>query len=399
MHDFLNAGVRRFTSGWWLWALVLLALPNCTLDRSGILLPSHLNRGELPRSSAIMCDIEKFQGPTRRCATALDLEMGVPLAAAAEALVSGQASSVGLDFSPAAQVACGAGNPQAIDFQGSFPDGFAVCLNCGVIPTPHADATAVCVAQCRDLVDRGEAPFPSDILAFCEANARPSTHFPSSGCFDNACSEGGTLRSDFADPRRIPEPVVWRDLIGTTALGSNLTQTSPTTTGDIFAAGAVSEQWTNASDAYIEFEASENNLSHVVGFAQVPAACPFPCTDSDPGFADIDFALSLNNDGRVYVLEFGALVAGPDLNNSFGTYVAGERFRVRVKDNFDGTATVSYTRIVGACVPGNPCNETVVFSHAGPPAVGPPAVYPLRAAAAFREQNATLANVSIVRIQ
>ena len=65
----------------------------------------------------------------------------------------------------------------------------------------------------------------------------------------------------------------------------------------------------------------------------------------------------------------------------------------------DGTGTVSYTRIIGACVPGNPCNETVIFSHAVPPPIGVPAGYPLRVAAAFREQNGTLANVSIVRIQ
>jgi hypothetical protein len=397
MLDSLSVGVRRFASGWSLWVLVLLALPNCTLDRSGIVLPSHVTRGDLPRTSAIMCDIEKFQGPTRRCATAQDLAIGIPLATTAEALVTGQASNVGLDYSPAAQAACGAGNPQAIDFQGSFPDGFAVCLNCGVIPTAHADATAVCVAQCQDLVERGEAPFPSDVLAFCTANARPSALFPASGCFDNACSSGGTLRSDFADPRRIPEPVVWRDQIGTSAVGSNLTQTSPTTVGDVFAAGAVSEQWVRASDAYVEFEASENNLSHVVGFAQIPGACPFPCTDSNPGYADIAFAISLNFNGGVYVLESGVLVEGPDVSPehpmSFGPYAAGERFRVRVKDHFDGTATVSYTRVVGSCVPGNPCNETVIFSH-----VAPSAVYPLRVAASFREQNATLASVNIVRI-
>jgi hypothetical protein len=393
MLDVQHAGVRRFASGWWFWALVLLALPNCTLDRSGIVLPTHLTRGALPRSSAIMCDIEKYQGPTRRCATAEDLAMGIPLSMAAEALVSGQAGNVGLDYSPAAQAACGAGTPQAIDFQGSFPDGFAVCLNCGVIPTSHADATAVCVAQCQDLIDFGEGPSPTDPLAFCTANARPSTHFPASGCFDNACSEGGTLRADFADPRRIPVPVVWRDPIGVSAVGPNVTQTSPTTIGNVFAAGAVSEQWINGNDAYVEFEGSENNLSHVAGLAEVPSGCPFPCPDSDPGFADINYGLSLNSDGRVYVVEAGALIPGPDLNQSFGTYVAGERFRVRVKDHFDGTATVSYTRIVGACVPGNPCNETAVYAH-----VTPLASYPLRVAAAFREQNATLANVSIVRI-
>ena len=65
---------------------------------------------------------------------------------------------------------------------------------------------------------------------------------------------------------------------------------------------------------------------------------------------------------------------------------------MKLLDNFDGTATVSYSRIVGACVPGMPCNEIVFYEH-----VGAHAVYPLRVDTSFREQNGTLANVSIVR--
>ena len=400
--DFLKAGVRRLASGWF-WALVLLALPNCSLERGGIVSPHQLQPGDTPRSSAIMCDIEKFQDPTRRCATPHDLAIGIPLAQAAEALVSGRSSNVGLEFSPAADLACGTGHPQAIDFWGDFPTGSAVCLNCGVIPTLHADATAVCIAQCRDLFTFDfETTDPPNIMTFCTANAKPSTHFPMSGCFAGACSGDGTLLAGFADPRRMPEAVIWRDPINVNVVGSNITQMSPSTGGDVFAAGAVSEQWVHSGDAYVEFEATENNLSHVVGFAEVPDSCLFPCTDSDPGFADIDFALSLNSDGRVYVLEPtapGGIVPGPDINSSFGTYMAGERFRVRVKDNLDGTGTVSYTRIVGACVPGNPCNETVLFSHAVPPPIGSPADYTLRVAAAFREFNGTLANVNFVRIK
>jgi hypothetical protein len=392
MRDFLKASVRRFASAWF-WPLALLALPNCSFDVSGFVIAPYLDLGALPHTSAIMCDIEKYQAPSRRCATADDLVAGIPLAMAAEALVSGQTSTVGLDYSAAAQAACGVGNPQAIDFQGAFPEGYAVCLNCGdVIPALQADATAVCVAECQDLVANGPAPMPADSLVFCTANAHPSTHFPTSGCFDNACSDGGTLRSDFADPRRIPEPVLWTDFIGTSAVGSTLTDDSPPTGN--FDAGAVSTQWIHANDAYVEFEASEANLSHVVGLSQVSGGCPFPCTDNDPSIIDITFAISLNSDGRYYVVEGGTLVMGPDVGGSFGTYSAGERFRVKVKDNFDGTAVVTYSRITGACVPGNPCNETVFYMH-----LGSAAVYPLRVDASFREQTATLANASIVRIQ
>jgi hypothetical protein len=392
MRDSLKTRLNRFTSGWWLWAVVLIALPNCAFDSSGIGGPLTLAPGDLEHSSAVMCDIRKYQ-PIIRCATPQDLEIGIPLAQAAEALVDGRTSNVGLDYSPEAQDACGDGTPQAIDFFGAFPEGTVVCLNCEVIGTEYANATAVCIAECRDLVERGDGPFPPDIPSFCAATARPSTHFPAAGCFENACTEGGTLRTDFDDPRRIPEPVVWRSRIGTAAVGSNLTQTSASTMGDDFAAGAVSEQWIQVGDGYVEFEASENDLSHVIGFAEVPAACAFPCPDSDPGYADIAFALSLNVDGRVYLLERGLLVMGQDLNGSFGTYVAGERFRVRVKDRFDGRATVRYTRIIGSCQPGKVCNESLIFEQ-----VADSAEYPLRAAAAFREQNATLAAVDIVRL-
>jgi hypothetical protein len=393
MRHFLGADVRRFASAWWFWAVVLIALPNCSFDASGTGGPLHLSRGDLPHSSAVMCDIRKYQ-PIFRCATSQDLEIGIPFAQAAEALVDGRTSNVGLDYSPEAQEDCGDGTPKAIDFFGAFPEGTPVCLNCGVIGTEYINATSVCIAHCRDLVERGDGLLPPDVHSFCIATARPSTHFPTAGCFENACTTGGTLRTDFADPRRIPEPVVWRDRIGTAAFGSDLTQTSPSTMGNVFAAGAVSEQWIHEGDGYVEFQASETNLSHVIGFAEVPAACAFPCPDDDPGFADIAFALSLNLDGRVYVLEGGSLVMGPDLFGSFGTYFAGERFRVRVKDRFDGRATVRYTRIIGACQPGKVCNESLIFEQ-----VADSAEYPLRAAAAFREQNATLANVNIVRIQ
>ena len=397
MRDFLKRGLRRLASGW-LWALALLVLPNCTLDRSGLCCaPPHLNSGDAPHSSAIMCDIEKYQGPTRRCATAADLAMGIPLAQAAEALATGQAGNVGLDFSADAQAACGAGNPQAIDFRGPFPDGLAVCINCGVIPTVHADATAVCVAQCRDMAEHGGAPFPPDILAFCTANAHPATNFPASGCFDNACSTGGTLRSDFADPRRNPEPVIWTDLIGTAAAGNTLTRTAPTGAGGELNAGAVSTQWITHGDAYVEFEAGNAGLTRIAGLSQVPGACAFPCTDSDPGITNLPFAISLNFLGKVYVVENGAVPSDPahtEPDGSWGSYAVGERFRVSVKDNNDGTAAVTYSRVVGTCVAGNPCVENVFYTH-----VGPAAVYPLRVDTSFREQNGSLANVNIVRIQ
>ena len=261
-------------------------------------------------------------------------------------------------------------------------------MNCGaVMPAPYADATAVCVAECQDKVAAypAAAPLPPNTLAFCTAQAHASTNFLAIGCFTGQCTDSGTLRSDFVDPRRTPEAVQWIDLVGTMAAGNSLTRTAPAT--GMFDAGAASMQTIAKGDAYVEFEASESNKSHVLGLSLGAA-------DTDPSIADIGFAISLNADGRFYVLEGGSLIMGPDINGSFGTYTVGQRFRVKLTDNHDGTAAVTYARVNGPCTPGNPCPDTVFYTHAGAPTM-----YPLRVDASFREQPATLANVTIVRIQ
>ena len=390
MRDSLKASVR-WSLGW-LWAAVaLLVLPNCSFNVSGLgPLPRNLDPGPTPHTSAIFCDIEKDAG--RHCATAADKAMGVRLAAAAVALNTGQTSTIGLDESPAALARCG-GEPEAVLFQGAFPEGYSVCLNCGAVLGPtYADANAVCVAQCEDVFDPAAitVPPPADVAAFCGLHAHASTNFPISSCFDGACTTGGMLRPDFADPRRLPEALIWVDLIGVSAASNNLTRTAATTTN--FDAGAASPQWMSRGDAYVEFSASETDKSHVIGFGEV--GCPFPCADVDPSLADIGFAVSLNRDGRFYVVEGGVLATGPDVNGSFGTYAVGQRFRVSAKDNSDGTASITYSRLTASCVPGTPCPETVFFTH-----VGGSAQYPLRVDASFREQGATLADVRVVRIQ
>jgi len=390
MRHLLNSALRALRTAWF-WPLALLALPNCSFQVPGIkIVPPQLKPGPGAHSDAIMCDIEKYQGPQRRCATAQDLSMGIPRSSAAIALVTGQQKMIGLDYSTAAFAHCGMGNPEAIDFQGPFPDGYAVCVHCGQ-STP-ADTAGVCVAQCEDMVPNS-AIQPPDKVAFCMANARPSTNFPKIGCFDGACSNGGTFDMGFKDPRRNAESVAWDNSTNATPNGNSLTKTGGSNTN--FDAGAVSDEWIFQGDGYVEAEASEINLSHVFGLALVPMGCtrPADCHDMDPGIADINFAISLNGDGRFYVLEGGSLVTGGDLNGSFGMYTATQRFRVKVTDTHDGMYDVQYAFITGACNPGNICNETVFHTH------NVAATYPLRVDTSFRELNATLANVTIVRIQ
>jgi hypothetical protein len=388
MRVFIKSSVQRL--GFWFWALALLVLPNCVDFHAGLVLPPNLNPGSLPRTSTIFCDIEKPLG--RHCASETEKITGVRFAAAAVALNAGlPGGNIGLDDSPDALARCN-GEPEAATFQGQFPEGYSVCLNCSdVIGTaPYPDVNAACVAQCEDffgtILDDGlvipdNPPDPS-VRAFCLSHARASTNFPLNDCFADACSPAGTLRQDFVDPRRNPEPVVWRDLIGVAASGGTLTRTEPFT--GIFDAGAASSQLIDHGDGFVEFNATETNTTRLCGLSSGGLA------DPDPRDVDIGYAIGLrnvNNSGRISIIENGRLV------QSFGAYNAGDRFRVRVKDNFNGTATISYSRVAEPCAPGRPCNETVLYTSATP------GQYPFRVDSSFIQFGATLTDVRLVRIR
>jgi hypothetical protein len=380
----------------WFWPLALLTLPNCFLDATGLDagIEHAFDPGASPKTSAIMCQIAKPETiQSVQCATPADEQVGISLTAAAVALAQGQNNVIGLDYSPEALTTCG-GSPRKITYFGTFPDGYAVCLNCGTqIPAVYNDANDVCLAQCQDLIQFGDESFDSEfqtILDYCKDNAKPATNFSKTTCFDNACSDGGTLLPDFSDPRRVPEPVVWKDMIGTADAGNDLTRTAAETgpNASDYNAGAASGQFILSGDGWVEFSAAETSLGHVLGLSQQADGS----TDTDPSLTDIQYGISLNLDGNVYVIESGAFVPGPDINNSFGPYTAGERYRVAFTDHQDGTATVSYYRVNGPCAVGTACNVTLLASHAG-------ATYPLRVDASFRQQNATVTNVTLVRIQ
>ena len=388
---------QRFRVTWsdagWLCLLAFMALPNCSFE-AGVAPARNLYQGTPPHTSAIYCDIEQVLG--RHCATADDKVNGIRLAAAAIALNTGQSSGIALDESPEARARCG-GEPEAVTFHGAFPEGLATCVNCEIIGPNYPTVNDACVVKCEDVFSPVGPEVPPDpmVVAFCQERARASTNMVAAAapemCFAGACSDGGMELPDFADPRRQPEPVIWRDLVGVTANGNELTRTAAPTGN--FDAGAASEQWITRGDAYVEFSAAQTTVSHVTGLAQLPSACPAPCPDGNPGLGDIDFAISLNVDGRFYVIENGLLITGPGTNGSFGTYTAGERFRVTVHDNSDGTASVTYSRLTGACTPGLPCPQAVFYTHTG--AAG----YPLRVDASFREAGATTNDVDVVRIR
>jgi hypothetical protein len=400
MRDFLKSTWRRSRTGWY-WVLILLVLPNCSFNPGGLGSGTNLPKGPTPHDSAIFCEIPKALG--RHCATAEEQLTGVRLDEAAVALNTGRTSGIGLDFSPGALSRCG-GEPEAVMFEGQFPEGFPVCLNCGsVIGTlSFPDVDTACKAQCYDffgtMASDGtilpDSPPTPSVKTFCDANARAATNFPQTGCFMGVCTEAGTLRADFIDPRRTPEPVAWTNQLGTDTAGTeenDLLRIAPFNGN--YDAGAVSQQWVTRGDAYLEVSNDTPTSGRVIGFTQIPAGCAPPCDDTDPGFPSIGFGLVLNNDGRYYVVESGTFATGPDLNGSFGTYSAGERFRVSLRANGDGTAVVTYSRLMGTCTPGMPCNQVVFYTSTVA------ASYPLRVDTSLRETAGSLVDVRLVRIK
>jgi hypothetical protein len=379
----LQQSSRHLSGGWFsFWAAVLLILPNCGFSSSASPNPN-LDPGTAPHSGAVFCDFEV----TRRCATPEDLIMGTRMASAAVALVAGQGNStIGLLDSPAALADCG-GSPAAIVFKDKFPRGTSVCVNCGeVIPALHANAAAVCQARCHDTVGSTSTdgtffpqnPPSAETVAFCNNFVHVSTNVPLNGCFGSVCTTAGMLLEDFADPRRIPEGVDWVNLNGVSASGGTLTRTAPTT--GFSDAGASSSQLIARGDGYLEFTATETTTARTAALSSGPP----PATLT---FNDMDFGLLLLDTGEILALENGLSVG------NFGLYVAGDKFRLKVRDNFDGTGSVSYARIIGPCVDGSPCNEAVFHTSANP------ITYPVRVDAMFREQGGTITDARIVRIR
>ena len=385
--------VKLSSVGWfWFWAAALLVLPNCFLDRSGIVTPSNVNRGVFDEddpdepgfSSAIFCDIERPGG--RRCATPEEIPDLIRRVGGAVALVAGQTSNVALDYSEMSLDTCG-GLPEVVEFQGPFPRGTHICLNCGTAigpdpETQHPNNAAVCVAECLDLFseDDDNVPPTDAAVAFCTPErARLSTNFPASECLTDACTINGSLNADFADPRRIPEHVTWMNLDGVDLAGGGLIRVA-LSTGD-YDAGASSGPLITSGDAYFEFIATETNLARVAGVSSGPPPV------GGVSFFDIGFGILLTELGETFVVENGPAVS------SFGAYEPGQKFRIKLEDRFNGTAAVHYARVVGPCTDGALCNENVFYTSENF------VTYPVRVDAMFRDLGATLTEARLVRIR
>ena len=348
---------------------LLWVLPGCDFRPSGAAYTAH------PRSGVVHCDVVK----ERRCSTVMDRAVGIDIARPnEEGFWVGRSSEIGLDKSPAAMASCG-GQPAAIVFRCAFPDGCPVCVNCGTIGSGqhYQSSTEVCPDFC--LVQRwGNG-------AECQANATASNGQPAT-CFAGACTDNGTLRTDWVDPRRItptptptatptPQPVVpvvWDPgtLINVTVEGmppNGLRKTAGT--HGIWDAGAASSQLLMSGNGYVEFTVTETNTARMCGLSI--GGLP----DSDPSYTDIDFAVYTQDNGRLSVYESGVEVP---LTDAIGPipYSTGDRIRVsvrgsavkRIEYSLNGTRFHTSTRMVA---------------------------YPLRADASLWSLGATITNARV----
>jgi hypothetical protein len=383
-------------------ALGLVALPDCSFTAPASGPGPNLKQGSTPRTSAIFCDIEVPLG--RHCASDDEIAIGVRLSEAAVALTRRDSSTIGIDDSPAALGRCG-GRPEAVTFRCPFPEGCPVCLNCldAIGPAqPHANPDAACVAKCEDFfgTTTGNGVFIPDnppdpsVVDFCTARARASTNVPTDDCFGGLCTPEGGTRPDFdtndsptvIDPRRVPEPVEWVDLVEATASGFFGNTLTRTTAGvDDFVAGAASSQLITQGDGFVEFTLAGLGQARLCGLSSGAG----PDTDATP--LDVDFAIRATEGNRLLVSERGVLVPGPLPDGTWGTYALDDRIRVSVIDRHDGTADVRYEKIPASCA-GYGCAGTLIKTSG-------PAPYPFRVDASLRTVGATLGDVRLARIK
>jgi hypothetical protein len=392
MRDVLKSSGRWLSTNW-LWPLVLLALPNCSLSVEG--LPPNFDPGDFP-TGLIMCDIPKtpaVNGSDECAADASEFTTGITNDQAAVALAQGQHNNLVFNYSATALAECN-GLPSKRTMADNYPDGTPVCMNCGQVPKKYQTTNKACAAKCVDVLSGlGGVELPTGVTldAYCDANAHVSTNFQEGTCYDQGC-ENGVRKMGFVDPRTLQELVGWTDQNGTDteAPGNTLVRVETTTNlgGNLdFNAGASSVQIIEHGDGWIEFEANETDKQHVLGVSNFPGT-----KDMDPSLADIGFGITLADNGHAFILENNAQI-GPDM----GLYQVGQRYRVYFTDNHDQphTAKIRYARLIGPCTPGTVCMEDPFASQFA--AVGPS--YPLRVDTSFKQQGAKLVNVTMVRIQ
>ncbi|MCA9669804.1 MAG: hypothetical protein KC503_29620 [Myxococcales bacterium] len=151
-------------------------------------------------------------------------------------------------------------------------------------------------------------------------------------------------------------PTFWQNLVGVNEGAMSITKTGASG----WNAGA-SSQGTINETGYAQFSPGATNTAQMAGLSN---------GDTDTSYQDIDFAVYMAANGSFFIFEGGAS------RGSFGTYQAGDTFRVSVS----AAGTVTYSR-----------NGTVFYTSTGTP------TFPLRVDTSQFTPGAVLNSVSIAR--
>jgi hypothetical protein len=167
-----------------------------------------------------------------------------------------------------------------------------------------------------------------------------------------------TLGATLRDAVLVQLAAVWQNVDDVTAVGNSLTKNLGV--ADLWNAGASTVQAIVAGDGYMQFTTAEANTNKMAGLS---------VGDTNQNYVEIDYAVYLNQNGKVLVYENGVN------RGQMGTYVAGDVFRVTVT----GGSVVTYSK-----------NGAVFYTSTVAPSS------PLRVDTSLKTPGATLNNVVIV---
>ena len=159
----------------------------------------------------------------------------------------------------------------------------------------------------------------------------------------------------FVPPPFGPNAVSWIRSIGVTGSGNSLTKNGSSV---LWNAGANSKEVLRDGYGFVEFTATETNTMRMAGLGS---------TDTNQDYTDVDYGTLMRGDGSLAIYESGVY------RGEFGSYAAGDRFRVEVR-----YGVVRYLR-----------NGVLFFTSPAP------IRYPLRVDTAFLTPGATLTDVRV----
>lgn len=170
------------------------------------------------------------------------------------------------------------------------------------------------------------------------------------GCLDPGSEEQEEIGSS-----GLAASVTWTNVVRVTAAGNDLTKVDP---GGTWNAGAVSVEEL-AGDGYVEFTTGEASTTKMCGLGN---------GDAGQGYVDIEFGIRLKANGGIAVYE-----SGTQRGSGFGTYTAGDLFRVQLEGG-----VVSYRK-----------NGIVFYTSAVAPS------FPLRVDTSLLTDGATISDVAL----